>query len=327
MEYVLGIDQGATKTLAALADLQGNILSWGKAPGAYHSLIGLEYAIGQIRTAAEESMKGSGVQSDELLTIGAGITGVDFPSQYILLQKALQEEFRVPNTVVNDCIIALRAESMVPGSMIICAGTGLNIGLLTQDGILFTFGYYIDNRWQGGVSIGERTIQMITEAGLGMRPRTKLTDSVLKYFEEQTVDSLLEYVYMRDGKKNLKYLVPVVQKCAADGDEMAVSILKYFAEGCTRYALAGLRKYNMMHSPVTVYLSGGVFKNTQSLLNSMVMDTLQKEDSLLKVVNAKLEPVVGGVMMALEKAYGGEVPLEVGRRVQESAYAVGLSRN
>lgn len=327
MDYVLGIDQGATKTLAALADLQGNILSWGKAPGGYHSLIGLEHAIRQIRTAAEESIQEAGVKRDGLAAIGAGITGVDFPSEYILLQKALQEEFTVPNTVVNDCMIALRAESTVPGSMIICAGTGLNIGILTQDGIQFTFGYYIDNRWQGGVSIGERTIQMITEASLGMRPGTKLTASVLEYFEEQTVDGLLEYVYTGDGKKNLKYLVPVVQKCAADGDETAVSILKYFAEGCTRYALAGLRKYNMMSSPVTVYLSGGVFKNTQSLLNSMIMDALQKEDPQLKVVNAKLEPVVGGVMTALEKAYGGEVPSEVVKRIQESAYTVGLSRN
>lgn len=327
MDYVLGIDQGATKTLVALADLQGNIISWGKAPGSYHSLKGLEHAIGQIKTAAEEAVRSAGVRTDKLAAIGAGITGVDFPREYVLLQKSLQEEFAVPGTVVNDCMIALRAESAIPGNMIICAGTGLNIGILTQEGIRFTFGYYIDNRWQGGASIGERTIQMITEASLGMKPQTLLTVRVLEYFGEQTVDELLEYLYTRGGNEKLKYLVPVVQKCAAEGDETAIDILQYFADGCIRYALAGLRKYDMMHSPVTVFLSGGVFKDKQSLLNNRITDALQKENSQLKVVNAKLEPVVGGVMTALEKVYDGKVPSKVVKRIQESAYTAGLARN
>lgn len=327
MDYILGIDQGATKTLVALADLQGNILSWGNAPGSYHSIYGVEHALRQMRIAAKQAIQKVDAKKERIVAVGAGITGVDFQGENTLLQNALEEEFAVPSIVVNDCMIALQAESMKPGSMIICGGTGLNIGILAHDGREYTFGYYIDNRWQGGVSIGERTLQMITEISLGMRQQSKLTGKVLEYFGKQTVDDLLEQIYTRDGKKYLKYLVPIVQEVAAEGDKIAVNILKYFSDGCSRYALAGLHKYNMMHRPVTIYLSGGIFKNTESLLNDMLTTTLQRKHPQVTVINAEFEPVVGGVKAALEKVYGGKVPLEIVKQVHESAYAVGLERN
>lgn len=326
MDYILGIDQGATKTMTALADLQGNILSCGKAPGGCHAVTGLEHAVAQIKIAAENAVQSAGAENDVLIAIGAGITGVDFPSEYTLLQKALQEKFSVPSTVVNDCMVALRAESTAVSSMIICGGTGLNIGILAPDGSQFTFGYYIDDCWQGGASIGQRTIQMIAEADVGIRPHTLLTKRILEYFGEQTVDGLLEKLYTKNGKENLKFLVPIVMDCVAIGDQTAKSILEYFSNGCSRYALAGLRKYDMLDKPITVYLSGGIFKNSESLLNSTIASVLQKENPKAKIVNAEFEPVVGGVMLALEKVYGGEIPGRVVRQVRESAYTVGLSR-
>lgn len=326
MDYILGIDQGATKTLAALADLQGNILSCGNAPGGCHAVTGLEHAVTQIKIAIERAVQTAHAEKDVLMSIGAGITGADFPSEYTLLQKALKENFCVPNTVVNDCMVALRAESTDVSNMIICGGTGLNIGILAPDGSQFTFGYYIDDCWQGGVSIGQRTIQMITEAGLGIRQHTQITKLVLEYFGEQTVNGLLEQLYTKNGKENLKYLVPIVMDCAAKGDQTAISIVEYFADGCSRYALAGLRKFDMSDKQITVYLSGGIFKNTESLLNRMITAALQRENPKANIVNAEFEPVVGGVLLALEKVYGGEIPDKVVRQVRESAYTVGLSR-
>lgn len=326
MNYILGIDQGATKTLAALADLQGNILAYGSAPGGYHAVLGLDHAVMQIRTAAEKSIRKANVEKSTLVYVGAGMTGADFPCEYRLLEDALYHEFKASNIVVNDCMAALRAESTSVNSMIICGGTGLNIGILAPDGQQFVFGYYIDECWQGGVSIGQHALRMVKDASLGIRPETKLTLRVLEYFGEQTVDSMLEQIYTKNGRENLRYLVPVVMECAAQGDKAALEILRFFAEGCSRYALAGLRRYDMMERPVTVYLSGGIFKNLDSPLNKMLTELLRKESPLTEIIDAEFEPVVGGVMIALEKAYGGEIPSSVAKQVQSSARAVGLTR-
>lgn len=326
MDYILGIDQGATKTMATLADLQGNILAYGKAPGGYHAVTGLEHAIEQVRIAAENAVQAADAEKDKLVAIGAGMTGADFPSEYTLLQNALEKKFKVPNTVVNDCMVALRAESPSVNSMIICGGTGLNIGVLSPDGNWFVFGYYIDDCWQGGVSIGEYTLQKITEASLGIRPQTELTQRVLERFGEKNVDGLLEQLYTKGGKKKLKYLVPDVMDCAEQGDETGIQILQYFADGCSRYAVAGLRKYHMLDIPTTVYLSGGIFKNDKSMLNNMINTALQRENPQVKIVNAEFEPVVGGVMIGLEKVYDGEIPPQIVQQVRASARTIGLTR-
>ena len=76
MNYILGIDQGATKTLAALADLQGNILAYGSAPGGYHAVSGLDHAVMQIRTAAEKSIRKANVEKSTLVYVGAGMTAI-----------------------------------------------------------------------------------------------------------------------------------------------------------------------------------------------------------------------------------------------------------
>ena len=44
MKYVLGLDQGGTKTNAAIADLQGNLLGLGTAQGSLHTYKGLPHA-------------------------------------------------------------------------------------------------------------------------------------------------------------------------------------------------------------------------------------------------------------------------------------------
>ena len=51
MEYVLGIDQGGSKTHAAVADETGRLLGAGRGPGACHSVYGMEAAMAGVAEA------------------------------------------------------------------------------------------------------------------------------------------------------------------------------------------------------------------------------------------------------------------------------------
>ncbi|NLC33465.1 MAG: ATPase, partial [Clostridiales bacterium] len=61
MRYVLGIDQGGSKTYAMVADEQGELLSFGSAGGASHFASGLESAIKTICDASWQAIHGAGI--------------------------------------------------------------------------------------------------------------------------------------------------------------------------------------------------------------------------------------------------------------------------
>ncbi|MBQ8954023.1 MAG: hypothetical protein IJ048_07890 [Clostridia bacterium] len=54
MKYVLGIDQGGTKTHALVSDENGRILGVGRDVGGCHSIDGMEQAMRGVRGAAQK---------------------------------------------------------------------------------------------------------------------------------------------------------------------------------------------------------------------------------------------------------------------------------
>jgi N-acetylglucosamine kinase-like BadF-type ATPase len=76
MEYVLGIDQGSTKTHAALCDQAGHILGVGQVFGACHSLDGMEPAMTAVRSAAEAALYHAGVRAQDVALLFGGLSGL-----------------------------------------------------------------------------------------------------------------------------------------------------------------------------------------------------------------------------------------------------------
>jgi N-acetylglucosamine kinase-like BadF-type ATPase len=327
MKYVLGLDQGATKTYAAAADLQGNILGTGKSGGGYHTITGVEYATSQMEAAASAAYTVAGLHNVVLAGLGAGLTGVDFPYEYILMEKALFQTFACKIKVVNDCIIALRSNTSKTNSMIICAGSGLNIALWAEGGREFIFGYHIDDRWQGGSAIGRYTLRMVFEADIHMQPPTMLTDQVLAYFGIAGVEMLMDHWFKgKISSDKLKHLALLVDTCAAENDQVAIGIQQYFASGCARYTLAGMRNYGMLNESVQVYLSGSIFKSAASFLRDEITLLIHQKNPYAVIIDSKYEPVVGGVILALEEVLGGSLSEEILQNIYISAEIHGLTR-
>ncbi|GHV12496.1 N-acetylglucosamine kinase [Spirochaetia bacterium] len=325
MEYVLGLDQGATKTCAVMADLEGNILGHGKTGGSYHAFAGMEHAIARMKAASEAAGL---INRGDIAGLGAGVVGVDFPYEYTLVEEALGRAFNCPNRVVNDCIIALRAETSEANSLIICAGTGLNVGLHSPSGEEFVFGYHIDDEWQGGSAIGRRVMRMVFEAEIKMQPATMLTKRVLDFFELGDVETLMDRWFKNQIDKNrLRYLAPAADECAALGDPVAADIHRHFAGGCARYALAGMRNYRMLDSDVKVYLSGGIFKSAAPILREEITTLIRQENPRAQIIDSKYEPVVGALVMGLEKTLDSR-PLSqaILQNIYASAEKHGLTR-
>lgn len=318
MALVLGIDQGGTKTLAAIADLEGNILGLGKANGAQHSVTGLNYAVGQAVLAAQLAAKSAGVPCGPFETVVAGMSGADFLYECEMLGKALSQQLDCERVmVVNDCIIALHAGTWENNAAVICAGTGLNCAVCTEDGQQFVYGYYIDDRWQGGAAIARRALMTVFESQIGLRGGTALTGEILNYFSADNVDTLLQRkVHGELDNEEMNLLAEVVDRCAADGDKESILILEEFGRACAWYMVNGLRRMNLLSRNVTVVLTGSIFKSRGALPREAVIRELGEKAPLAVVTDARYEPVVGGVIMALLEA--GVTEINRGR-IEKSA--------
>ena len=328
MDCILGIDQGASGTRTLLADTAGRILSCGAAGGGNQSVSGLPEALEEIRKAAEQAIRAAG-EDAELKAVGAGIAGCDFPCEYEMLRGKLEDIFHTPARVVNDCMAALRAESSAGGSAVICVGSGLNIGLKAKDGRKFCLGYYIDDAFQGGESIARQALRRVYEADLGIAPATALTGRILRHFGKQSVEQLMEWLIIGEGKSvqaDLKYLAPVVDECALEGDPAAAEILAEFGRACSRYAAGGMARLGMLEDEVTFYLSGGIFKFRSSVLKDTVTAGLLEANRRTVVRDAVYEPVVGAALIGLETFAGGALPEQAAKQLHENAGTIGLVR-
>ncbi|HEX6509803.1 MAG TPA: BadF/BadG/BcrA/BcrD ATPase family protein, partial [Chloroflexota bacterium] len=86
MTYILGVDAGASKTLAALADETGQVVGFGRAGGANHQSLGLAVAIERVRGAATAALAGAGVDPTEVAVAAYCLAGADLPEDFDLLR-------------------------------------------------------------------------------------------------------------------------------------------------------------------------------------------------------------------------------------------------
>jgi N-acetylglucosamine kinase-like BadF-type ATPase len=301
VRYVLGIDQGGTKTAVVILDRIGNILGSGKSKGAYHISDGIDYAMDSILDAANLALEESGATWNEIDAISAGMTGMDWPEDYRLLKSSLIQTFGIKNVqVCNDSIVAMYSGTVKKYGAVLCAGTGLNVAVKSPDGDEFVLGFYIDDRDQGGSALGRRAIRKVFDAEINLCKPTKLTELFLQNAHVKTVDGLLHrYVTDEEFGGKAKDMVPQIIDLANDGDSVAIELVKEFARDLSRYVYVGLQKYDMLDMNMDVVLSGSVLKGNDNLLTLEITRELRKFARNSNVINSRFEPVVGAGLSAL----------------------------
>lgn len=326
MKYVMGIDQGSSKTHVIVGDEQGNILGFGKSYGACHSNTGIEYAMGAVREAMEEALSGAGLSADRIDTAAAGMTGVDWDFEGQLLGKELKKLISTENiVVVNDCIIAMRAGSSHSYGAVLCAGSGLNCAVRDKLGNEFVYGFYIDEDYQGGSALGRACVRAVINAQVGMEEETAMTQMLLKRFGCGSVDALL-YKRVTGELTDRDYLsLPILlEEAAHNGDKVAKKILYRFGSRFGRYVAAALERMRLTDCEMEVVLSGSIFKCKEPELRQGVTDYLMKEAPLAKTVDAVYEPIVGAFLLALEKC--GSDMTDVSGRIEKWSRRYPLKR-
>lgn len=88
--YILGIDQGGTKTAAAVMRNDGFIVGRALAKGAYFPDEGVENALEQMAAAVEEAVRNAGIGKEDIVYTVAGVGGIDWAGDDIMIGDALR---------------------------------------------------------------------------------------------------------------------------------------------------------------------------------------------------------------------------------------------
>lgn len=309
--YFLGVDVGATKTHALIADEHGEILALGKAGCGNPTLIGYDKFGEAVKQAVESALAQARLKIGQISGAGFGVAGFDWNSQKAKTLQAIEAALalRMPHAAVNDSVLGLLANARHGWGISLVAGTGCNCWGRNQRGEYGRVTGCGDElgEYAGGSELVARARHMVAYEWTGRGQPTALTQAFIQKTGAKNLDDLIE------GWGANKYPLaadsaPLIFECAAQGDKVALDLLKWAGDELGELVIAVARQISVAYSSPDVILIGGLFRGTPSLKTLVA----QKVDSVLPKVtylNMQAPPVVGAVVLGMEQA--GMAVLEI----------------
>lgn len=303
MKYFLGIDVGATKTHALIADESGRCVGFGGAWGGNHQTVGYDGLKEVLRASFAQACGMAGLATADIVGAGFGVAGYDFPSdreQHLQAIAAL--ELACPIGLVNDGLNGLLAGAtrgvgvnVTAGSSNNCRGRNLHgvEGRIVGNGP--TFGEY-----GGAMEITLRALQMVNYAWIQRIPPTTLTGVLLEATGARDEMDLME------GLSNEQYhlfpfLAVQVIETARDGDAAAQEIVHWAGEELGWLAVAVARQIGMDNDKVEIIQSGSIFEAGE-LIAAPMRGVVMQHLPGARLIRLDGPPVVGAVILGMEQA-------------------------
>jgi len=336
MPKILSIDQGHTKTDVLIADEKGNILGFGN-DRDWTLVTGERRAVRMIRIryAADKAAKEAGLSLSDIDSVSASCYGADWDFEYQVGRKNIRNTLGIQDVeLYNDCIGAMRGgtETFGRDCAILCLGSGANCAVFNRDGEAHIYHYYMKGIHQGAHAIGEFIFQAVFDARSGLGEETALTRLLLRETGYSSVDELFKMITTgrTEEEKPWRYPVykdygPLLFHAINEGDKVSMAYLDWLCEELVKYIVIGVKKLSIGERGFDVVLSGGVSKGG-NIMGERLGYYLNKRLPNARFVEARLEPVVGAMLLEYDKLYPTGVPENVMRTLEECCAARKLIR-
>jgi N-acetylglucosamine kinase len=308
MEYVMGIDGGASSTTCALADTKGRVLSLGRGGPSNHAYG--EEGKKRLKDALSDSisncLKTAGVKP-RLSSAVLGMTGIHegTPQSELAARYVADIVHAEVIRVYNDAKIALvgaLGRSRGTGIMVY-SGTGSVAYGMNDDGHMQKaggWGHIIDDGGSG-YDIGRMALRAAFMAYDGRAPETTLLEALKRHFGCTRPEDIIPKVYGGSGlsRPQIAALSRIVSKQAVGGDEVAISILHTAGELLSQLVIAVAKKLGISDQHVPVFAVGGVF-NAGRFILAPLMNSIRSAIPRAEFETPTLPPVAGALLLALE---------------------------
>ena len=311
---VLAIDGGNSKTDVAVIGWDGTVLAALRGPGASHEAYGIDGAMNRLGDMIAEVADKAGLAGADGAVarhLSACLAGADLPEEEEALTSALLARgWSESATALNDTFAVLRGGVDEPWGVAVTCGAGINCVAVAPTGAVaryLSFGT-LTGDWGGGGGLASAVMWHAMRGWDGRGPETALGDAAAACFGRNSVRDVAVAVHKGElSRSDLYRLTSVLFKVAADGDQVAISLLERQAAEICAMATAALRRIDLAPEGTPVVLGGGVLEARDPLLLAAIDRDLAATapGAVARVLDAP--PIAGAALLGLDHVGAGAV--------------------
>jgi len=308
--YVIGVDGGGTKTIAALADLKGKILKIAKSGPSNLRNVGLKVAVANISEAILKVIEGIGEKEIFSIFIALAAIEEEFKSEKEKIKREILKNPKISKVlknpersrrieIVSDQIAAFKSGTDEKDGLVLIAGTGSVCHGWKGNHEAKAGGWGWANDEGSGFWAGQKGYQAIFKDLDERKERTKITKLLFKEWKLKNKEDFLKKIYSKDSILQVSLISRIIDKAAKKGDEIAISIMKESAKELALVAISVIKKLNFEKQKFPLVLVGSMFKS-KIVLNTVKRE-IKKIAPKVEFIFPKEEPVIGAIKLAIEQ--------------------------
>jgi N-acetylglucosamine kinase-like BadF-type ATPase len=310
---VLGLDGGATKTLAAAFDVDSGRLAIGESGASNPNAVGFESASAALIEAVHEALGRASADSTHVRAAVLAVASVDTAED----QKRLLSEIPALHGVeaaymTNDVVAAWASGTWGQPGVAAISGTGSNVFGVGVDGETWRCGGwdYLLGDEGAGVWIGLEAMRRATRYRDGRAPYTALVERLCEVYGMADVAELHEIAYQRLQKSDIAAFAVHVAEVAGAGDPVSIEILGEAGTLLAEQIVTVIRRVRLPDE-FPVALVGSSYKAGPLMLDPLVAHVRAAAPGA-HVQRPEIPPVGGSLWLAA-RAAGLEADLDPAR--------------
>ncbi len=306
-QVVIGIDGGGTRLRAAIATEDGNLLGRGEAgTGNYHD-VGADVVRDNIGQAVAQAWKAAGQPPRRADAMFLGLGSIVTPEDRAVIRGIVQELGIVSAErigVDHDLRVALAGGLAGQPGIVLIAGTGSSCYGRNEQGQNWQAGGWGPILDDPGSSywLGRQAMIAAIRDYDGRGSKTRLHPTVVEALGIGSMREISRRVELEGmARSEIAALAPLVTTAAAEGDEVACSLIERGADQLALMVATVAEHVSFATSTpqIPVVITGGL-TSAGSVFLSPLQRAIQRRAPATCVVEARLPPVLGGVLLALE---------------------------
>lgn len=304
LRYFLGIDIGATKSHALIADETGVVVGVGQAGPGNHEVVGYEGLREALAETTHQALATANLRKADLAGAGFGVAGYDWPSERGDTLAAIATlGLACPVEAVNDTLIGLMAGASEGWGVAVVAGTSANcwgwnasrtrIGHVTGNGPMFAeFGGASELMWKARCAVAAE----YTRRG----PATALTGAFMRLAGVSSLEDLLDGLSQGHYRLGSEH-APLVFQLAEAGDAVAAECIAWAGRELGSLACGVIRQLEIADRTFEVVLVGSLYHGGERLIAPM-RETIRAVAPGAAFVKLAARPVAGAVLLGMAQA-------------------------
>jgi len=296
-QYVIGVDGGGTKTIAALADLKGQIIKTVKTGPSSPRNVGIEKTADNVAKAINKVLR-RGVVS---VFVGLPAVQEEYKNKLKDIEKKIGKRVKKDLKIKtgSDQLVAFRSGTDEKTGVVIIAGTGCAVHGWRggREVKVSGWGWLADEG--SAIWVGRKTLQAVFKDIDDRGEKTNLTKIVLDKFKAKTPERLSQKIYKENFLEIISSLSVIADKAADQGDKIAREILREAGDETALAVNTVVRKLGLKKKKFPLVLVGSMFlsKSFLKTFQLYIKETCSKAD----IVLPKDPPVLGAVKLAIDR--------------------------